>query len=304
MIALEVVAGFADLFEGRLDVLGAESGMCVRVPFPSHSTYVQAIEDHLNGDTAIGTYPMVQREDGWYVRWGCVDFDIGDQASLIHAMNLELLLESFGIRMWIEISRSKGVHCWVFASEWIPASKMRFGLIGACQTVNAPTTEINPKNHTLSDGKVGNYVRLPYPYGWEGTRRRMMVNATTNQPFSLERFVENALESRASADDIEALQGLYTPPPKPKPAKIRHINDPTHSHGVRGLSRHILVNGPKEGGDRSSALYALAQSLHRDGVGYDEALKVVYEADSRWGKHIERGDPEYLDRMCQKVWGR
>jgi hypothetical protein len=303
----DVVSGFASLFEGRLDVLGAETGMCVRVMHPTYSSYLDAIELHLFGDTPIGTYPMRETTDSagteWFVKWGCVDFDLGYEVSIVHAMNLELILGTFGIKAWVEISRSKGVHCWVFASEWVPAAKMRFGLLGACQTVAAPTTEINPKNHILGDGKVGNYVRLPYPRGWEQTHRRVMVDTTRNDTIPLDTFVDVALEFRTNLAEIEALQELYEPPPKPKPPKVKYVHEPSRTYGIRGLSRHILVNGPKEGGDRSSALYALAQSLHRDGLTFDDALKVVYEADASWGKHIERGDPEYLDRMCQKVWG-
>lgn len=305
----DTVDAFAYLFQGRLDAYGTEQGGCDRNTSGDWDAYRTRVIEHLYGDTPMGVYPMVLEHDEFRVSWGCVDFDEGDEVSWIHSRNLHTALSTFGIQGWIERSRSKGFHVWVFCDDWVPASTMREALLGACQIVGAPTKEINPKQTELrisDDGslQLGNYVRLPYPHGYENGERRCVVDLDGSM-IGLDRFCDTALDSTVVAADLEPLVAVYEPPAKPKPAVVPYISEPaTMRSGMKALSRHILNNGPKEGGDRSSTLYALAQSLHRDGLTYSEAIDVIYDADRRWGKHIERGDPEYLDRMCAKVWGQ
>jgi len=294
---------FCELFQGRLDVYGTEEGGCVRVTDPTWETYVSTIENHLYGDQTTGTYPMVEMDGDWFVLWGCVDFDEGDEPSYIHAMNLYTILSHFGIATWLEKSRSKGWHCWVFADDWIPATTMRRALLGATETAKAPIKEINPKQETMAQGQVGNYVRLPYPNGWESNLRRCVIDPATSEVLPPTTFASVALQTRATLQMIEEVMGLWKAPAKPKPRPMAYVDAPVNAGRMGPLSKHILRSGPKEGNDRSSTLWTLANSLYRDGVSYSEALDVMYEADRRWGKFLERDDAKYIDKMCSKIWG-
>jgi hypothetical protein len=295
---------FAELFEGRLDAFGTEQGGCVYSASEDWDEYVRRIDEHLWGVEPMGVYPMVEGEDDCYVKWGCVDFDEGDEVSFIYAQNLRTVLAQFGIDAWLERSRSKGWHVWVFSSEWVPAYVMRRALLGATDTARAPIKEINPKQEQASKKGVGNYVRLPYPCFWENTLRRCVIDMETREPLEMAEFTLLAHARRCNRELLEKVMGLWTPPAKPKPAPVRHITEPVNTKRMGSLSFHVLRNGPKDDSDRSSALWTLANSLHKDGLNYSEALDVIYEADRRWGKFIERGDEVYLDAMCDKLWGR
>ena len=64
--------------------------------------YLQHIETHLNGDVALGVYPLWQRNGVWMVNWCAVDLDDGENSS-IHADNLISLLEKTNIKSWKEL---------------------------------------------------------------------------------------------------------------------------------------------------------------------------------------------------------
>lgn len=299
---MDPVLIFAQLFQGRLEVIGHEEGRCIKVENPTWQQFLVHMEDHLFGDNPYGVYPLTEVDGEAAVRWGCVDFDTGIEAGLIHGQNVRSVLHTFGIEGWIEISRSKGTHLFVFFDGWMPAKLVREALIGACETVQAPIDEVNPKQTDLRG--IGNYVRLPYPNGYNEKQRRVMIEPSTLELYSLEEFLMEAPDLLCSLEQLQQLHTLYKPPAKPKPPKIEYIPDTNGPRGMKALSRHILANGPKETGDRSGALYALAQSLHRDGLTRSEALAILYEADQRWGKYIARdGDTRYIDKMADKVWG-
>ncbi|SVB93407.1 uncharacterized protein METZ01_LOCUS246261, partial [marine metagenome] len=118
--------------------------------------------DHLWTGPSVGVYPLVLHEEEFDVYWGCVDWDTGPAESMIHARNVRMALKQLGLVGWVERSRSKGFHLWVFFTDAVPAVDARRGLIGVCDLVEAPTTEVNPKQVELSGRGWGNGVRLPY----------------------------------------------------------------------------------------------------------------------------------------------
>ena len=144
---------FITLFQGNPAVIGTEEGGCDRSPHKTTADHmawwVTQMQQHLDGGPQAGVYPMVQTSDGFVVHWGCIDVDEGEEASLIHASNIVTVLRKFGVTGWIERSRSKGYHVWVFAQDWVPAQLMRHALLAAAQIAQAPTREINPKQSTL-----------------------------------------------------------------------------------------------------------------------------------------------------------
>jgi hypothetical protein len=314
-----LLLNFCDLFRGRLDAFGGETGLCVRPSVPSETAWRDAARQHIWGNTPCGVYPMVRTEAGDHaVRWGCVDFDEGDSKSWAYALNLYRVLGELGVTGWIERSRSKGYHVWVFASDWVNAASMRRALLGATQIAGAPLKEINPKSEQLgfdADGneKIGNYVRLPYP-GWgDGDEMpvRRVVLTSTGVKLGLERFVEDALALRTTAHQIEVLTQYWEPPQRPvrepaaatevSAAAIANIDLPSANHMGR-TANAVFRYGPFEGKDRSSALWKLGVCLRDDGYQPKEVLAFVLDADRRWGKHAARGDVEYLERMVTKVF--
>jgi hypothetical protein len=311
---------FCDLFRGRLDAFGNEEGGCVRPTVPSETAWRDTAREHLWGDAPCGVYPMVRTEAGDHaVRWGCVDFDEGESKSWVYALNLHAVLGELGVTGWIERSRSKGYHVWVFSSDWVPAHSMRRGLLGVTQIAGAPLKEINPKSEHLgvdAEGveKIGNYVRLPYP-GWgdgDDIPTRRVVLTSTGLKLGLEQFLEDALALRTTAHQIESLTKFWEPPQRPQMAAPAAVNvsaaeigtDLPPTNWMGRTANAVFRYGPFEGADRSSALWKLGCCLRDDGYKPNEVLALVVDADRRWGKHVARGDIEYLERMVTKVFAR
>lgn len=288
---------FSFLFQGRTDRYGTEEGGSIEA-----DPGVDYWATHLEGDHPLGVYPQV---DLGLVAWGCVDFDEGEDDSLIYAMNTRLVLGVYGIAGWVERSRSKGYHVWVFCEEWVPAIAMREALLAACQIAGSPTKEINPKQIiTPEKPSIGNYVRLPYPNGY--TNRRVVVDVS-GEDMTLEQFMACVMNELASEDELLELAKLYVPPAKPV---IRDVGPIDQSKPwikrLDGLAYTILTQGPKEGGDRSDALWTMANAMARSGtVSYEEALEALHQADQSWGKYTERGDAEQrLSELMDKVWAK
>lgn len=307
-----LVLDFADLFRGRMDAYGTDEGRCERTDSGSITDYLRRVTDHLDGATPMGVYPMVDGGvDGWNVMWGCVDFDghrDGDVWS--HACNVQTALKVLAdITGWIERTRSgEGFHVWVFPNRWTPAKTMRNALLAACQLVEAPTKEINPKQYELADDQLGNYVRLPYPGGVRDGRQ--VVLERNGDPLWLQDFVTRARSNRASLQQLDLAAASYRPPARP----WREIAPPStdrRSERLTGGSERLLGplaytiwrDGPLPDADRSDTLFKLACQMRRDDVPYGHALSVLIDADTRWGKFMARPNGErYLQQLLERAW--
>jgi hypothetical protein len=300
----EFIEGFELLFRGRADARGTETGGCERQPVGEKSFC-----DHLEGNMGLGIYPMVPfpiegSDSGqvcWKVRWGCVDLDVKadhkrrwdyntKKDAWIAACNLELALSEFGIRAWIESTKSGGFHVWVFVNEWVPALYMRNALLVACQIADVPPTEVNPKNTDFdSVDTLGNYVRLPYLGALSGNTQRPILHPTTSAPMNWVEFVDEAMNERAHFDKIKAVHLLWRPPVKAAPI-MRDMTVPAHDLMSRRL-KAVVENGPLKAEDRSGWLYYVARLCADDGLTINEACDIVTRCDDmHTRKFTERQD--------------
>lgn len=309
----EQISAFCELFDGRQDHIGTEEG-------GSRPTdAVAAMRDHLLGtQSPIGIYPLVHSHaTGWVVKWGCVDFDEGEETSLEEARRLIVVLDHVGVTGWLERSRSKGYHVWVFLGEWVEAWVVRRGLLAACTIAKVSLKEINPKSEGFeATAQLGNYVRLPYPGAlseyppnvWDAVHRRVVLDADyPDVPFELRNFLEAATHN-AGIGRLRELAAKYQPPKTVSNREVVDIDEGELEDAIKRVTvrqRHILMDGPKEGRDRSSTLYWLAQMLVEEGMHtYDECVALVRWADERWGqKFVDRHDADLRYReMVDKAW--
>lgn len=179
---------FAHLFEGSKKAFGTENGGSAPT---TNEDWPKLWHHHLHGERPIGVYPMVENvtfssPEGaeepdqivfdWGVRWGCIDLDVKregkrrydyetEEEAHVAAINLCAVLTQLGIDGWIEVTRSRGRHVWVFSKAFVRARTMRRALLVACEVAGVPPTEVNPKSEALAPGQLGNYVRMVYPNG-------------------------------------------------------------------------------------------------------------------------------------------
>jgi len=290
---------FIKLFRGRGDVYGSEEGSCVKEPLTR-----QVFDNHLSGATPIGVYPMVPIRGDWYTVWGCTDIDTGD---LQAAINLQTAFEAVNVHAFIEKSRSKGYHVWVFASEPVLARDMRRMFLACHQVVDYPAREVNPKQETLASTKqYGNYVRLPYPnYADLSIPNRRVINHD-EEPYSLEVFINMAESSLVTPEAITRLAGFYKEPPKSNFINTDYQQCESLPEAMRKLSalgKVIWRDGPLEGGDRSRALAKLSHECVRSGLNPSETKVVITDADLRWGKYHDRTNGELeIDKLVQRAY--
>ena len=306
MLTEQQCARFEELFRGRWDVYGrADDRPCVMHRPVDRALYRNHISDP---EHPIGIFPLL---DNGTVCWGCTDLDTGELA-LGQAFTLQRVLQHLGITSWVEISRSKGAHLWVFAEHSVPAQTMRNALLAAHQIADIRATEVNPKQTAVTaDKPYGNWVRLPYPAGRTPGRQTM---TDVHDTIDIGSWVDIAWNSRVPMSVLERAAKLYTAP-EPKVATV----DTTGSTDIEqarkklsGLAHTIYVNGPlkardgKPGRDRSSTLSRLAWLIGTEGqLSPSEAFTILKDADSRWGKFHERPDgDQQLRRILEWAWNQ
>lgn len=297
---------FAYLFRGRTDRWGAVHGQSVE-----ETVTPARYSEHLwVPDRSLGIYPLVKTAAGVSVPWGCTDIDnaADPEACLPLARNLLKVLGLVGITGWLERTKGKGYHVWVFVEGWVPAEQMRNALLFAHQVAGVAPTEVNPKSLSGGKGGNGNYVNLPYAFDWDGTGKRCVLDADTGMPMELDVFTSAAMSSLSSPQTIASAAARYVPPPPPPRVDIEAYagGDLQPLVGkLPGLAFTIFNGGPLEGRDRSGTLARLAHLMaEADVFTTGEAVALLMDADARWGKYLERGEPEELENLIARAWGK
>lgn len=294
-----IIDDFVTLFRGRGDCYGGDEGRCIKQALTR-----DVFANHLRGGDAIGVYPAVPSDPPFCV-WGCSDIDVEDLPS---ARLLQRTLGVAGITSWVERSRSKGYHVWVFVSDPVPAESMRRMLLAVHQVADYPAREVNPKQSDVSLHKVGNYVRLPYHGGLVAVPQRRVILDHNDQPIPLEVFVADAMRTRADAERVCFLATHYVEPVKPKPQfDFDAFGTEDLEMSLRSaspLARVIWRDGPLPGQDRSSALMRLAHLCNSSGITPSMCRVIVQSADTRWGKYHLRGDAgqREIDKIVERAY--
>jgi hypothetical protein len=282
---VSVTSDFLYLFRGNRLVAGVDDtghgnpGPLRLDPLNLDRHWTVLAEGHLTDVLGIGVYPYDARREA--VRWGCVDFDEGEYDSWAHALNLRETLHSLGIEPWIERSRSKGYHVWIFSEEWVPAQWMRRLLVGSCEVVGAPSREVNPKSNHLEPGQLGNFVRLPYKgYVVDRQITRQVVVDLMGTPLSMELFIAEALLCLTTAAEVERVANTLWVPPEAR-ERPRKAREGPWIERLGGLARVQLEEGPKEDHPegRSGFLFAFGMACAESGLDEDEISAAVRTAD-------------------------
>ena len=120
--------------------------------------------DHLAGKKSIGIQPC--RIDKT-VQFGCIDVDPPDYGTFKVEHYLSLF-QQYKLPIVPILSKSGGLHCYVFLKEPIPTIDLIEALKAFLLPLGLkPTTEVFPKQKELQkddkgDIKPGNFINLPY----------------------------------------------------------------------------------------------------------------------------------------------
>ena len=312
---------FLHLFEGFPYAYGTDAGGCAWVSVNSDT-----IEAHINGKAMIGIYPMVYDPDKenhgpagfvtgsdnrpvypdmkpslWKCKWGAIDIDEGDN-SRIYAENVVTVLQALDIVGWIEMSRSKGCHVWVFAQEWTEAPTMRRALLAALQLSEAEYDAVYPKQDQL-EGPPGNYMRVPY--GGKRPEGRQEVLDPNGYPMELYDFLLEASQSRVPLSALEVAAGLWKPPVENLPPERTYSRTPLMQMDgtrLRGIARRMWEDGPHPfysqsgaGKGRHGFLNRFARAMWEAGYAQSDIVAWTTKLDSELGSWWSEG-PKFQGR--------
>lgn len=150
-------------------------------------------ESHLKGEKSIGIVPI---DANGKVRFAAIDVDeYPNKAKFYCAM-----ITRYGFPLVPIQSKSGGLHLYCFFSTDTDAAQAIAAMTSLRQILGLPsTTEIFPKQVTLAEGQVGNWINLPY-FNEQNTTR--YAYGDEGLPLNLTSFVSLAKTRRVTAKII------------------------------------------------------------------------------------------------------
>ena len=265
---------FRSLFRGREDAWGGEidplgEGRAIAI---KHPMTLLPWCGHLFRSHPIGIYNAMDGDVCW---WSAIDFDDDDYAKAIDAAKAYAL---FGASPWVERSRRKGWHVWIFHTAPVPLHVARSAGLGVLNLLELdPKTEVYPKQIKVSGIKYGNFLRLPYPAVDEdnGMHRKIVLEG---EALSRDEFL--GAVQRTSQGVLERL-GEFAPVVVPLTATRAAQLIEASMSGQVFASSHQQVAAVAAGsarvpeGQRDTTFYTLARFLHGVGRTREEAESII-----------------------------
>jgi hypothetical protein len=280
---MDDVTRFSSLFAGRLDAWGTERGGCIRGRL-TRGIWI----GHLRGHRPIGTYGSLESGSCW---WGSIDMDFDD---LGLAMNMVSIYEVFGITAFIERSRSKGWHVWVFHKEPVPLALARNAGLAVLEVLEIPKMEVYPKQSSPKPGELGNYLRLPYAAkDNKKPNRKILVEG---EFISLKEFLDLAEPARIVPDDYHRLaallpekdhKGVYAQIGQAISDELLADSIKTSAWGNQQAAKILLGEENVGMGERDTCCFTVSKLMRGIGMPYWQAVEKM---EAIWHDQIEHGD--------------
>lgn len=271
---LSTLDAFRSLFRGREDAWGGEinplgEGRAVAI---KHRMTALPWYGHLFREHPIGIYNAMDGDVCW---WSALDFDDDDYQKAVDAARAYAL---FDASPWVERSRRKGWHVWIFHEVPVPLAVARSAGLGVLNLLEMDLkTEVYPKQSKIQGLKYGNFLRLPYPAIDEdnGMHRKMVIEgkALTRDEFlgAVRRTSTGALERLAE----------FAPVVVPLTATRAGQLIEAALGGTAFATSHQAVAAVAAGtariheGQRDNTFYTLARFLHGVGRSREEAEAIL-----------------------------
>jgi TOTE conflict system primase-like protein len=246
--------------------------------FKREPVTIQLWQDHLDGKQSLGVVPV--RDDATCL-FGVLDIDTYD---LSH-VNLIAKLDECKLPVVVCRSKSGGAHCYLFASEPVPAYLMRERLREMIDFLGLPpTSEVFPKQDQLaSDQDCGSFINAPLFDGLRGMRYAIRPDGT---PMEAAEFLDYAEHRRSPASYFEEPWNL------PDPEDAAPWNGPSlppilsNGSGVEGY----CTDGPP-------CLASIAASGYSEGGRNIVLTNFAKYAKRRYGKEWKSETGRFNERV-------
>lgn len=266
----QTVERFAALFPGREDAAGrlGRDGRAFQEKITGE--FAPLYKRHLEGqkypNDSLGVYPLL---DAGLVRWAAADIDLGDEAS---AWRIADALQACGVRPYVEVSKGKGHHVWVFFAEWVGAYAAR-KLIQRATTETGISCEVYPKQQQVDAASpYGNFLHLPY-YGHPEAQGGRYFLGRDGRTWTLQTFLDRV--------ELSELPAWATKRDAPQSPTRERMSRGTYT-GDRPACVQALIDGIVPEGQRNEALTRLAAHLITT-EGDPQGESIALESALGWG---------------------
>jgi hypothetical protein len=260
---------FFSLFRGITTVYGTYSPNTgrywqIKKPVTKHTIY-----SHLMGIQPYGFYPLF--ED--LTRTAVVDFDDHNPEPPILFIKRA---NHFGIKAYLERSKSKGYHAWVFfEKEGVQAKKIRTIIKSILEEIECPNTEIFPKQDKIVEtNSYGNFINAPLFGKHAAKGRTIFLEPDENlKPYgdqwellkSIKRNNHQLLNEIIETNSIEENQFDYI--------KNKIDNQKISGYALPICIRKILEKGVTH--NQRIACFRIAVHLKRVGLPHDSIISIL-----------------------------
>jgi len=165
---------------------------------------------HVNGEYGIGIIPLTEDDR---VHFAAIDLDEYPNDPEGHAKWVrEIVMAVKGQNVLVTMSKSGGLHIWLFTEEGMPASDAIAYMKSLAAHIGHAGTEIFPKQSSRSSATdVGNWINLPF---FGDTRKGLLVHETaTGYDYGEIDLVEflGIAEECAQANTAAAIRKAFIP---------------------------------------------------------------------------------------------
>jgi len=235
---------------------------------------VDVWQQHLEGEISIGVVPL---KDDETCQWGCIDVD----EYPIDIKQLLKTLKDMSLPLIPCMTKSGGVHLFLFTKKSVPAFKIQSKLEEIAAAMGRTGDEIFPKQYEWSkqlpkEKQTGNWLNMPYFAGEDTTRYALNVDG---EAATIEEFFQLVKKKAISEKQIDE----YIPVKK---NRKKHI---TKGNGLWDEAPpclvHMKLNGIPEG-MRNNAL-----------LNYGVFLRKAFPEGEEWKDKLQ----EINKTVCAKA---
>lgn len=274
------VALFRSLFRGRETSHGtydpqSESHLTIKLSITD-----ETVRAHLVGERPLGIFLL---DENNYVNFTVIDIDKQDLSLVQRCIDQ---LASLGLKnCYIERSKRKGYHIWIFLAEPLPAAWVRAVINGLLKEIGV-TTEVFPKQDILNErAGYGNFINLPLFGKHVENDKTVFIDPKNDwQPFSDQWLFLDQVE-RIPSECIEFImdtKGWGVETDKPEEPRTFTLATPSKgsSRPLPPCAQKALSEGVDDG-MRDAWAFQLAKHLRRLGTSRESISAQLNEWDKK-----------------------
>lgn len=267
----EKIGLFRMFFTGLTNVYGTYDLVTGRARQVKRAVTDRVIFAHLQGKQPYGVYLLV----GDRTRAVVADFDVDD---LEPPLEFLASAERYGLAAYIERSKSKGYHLWMFLDNaGVSAAKARLVVRHILEETGQPNTEIFPKHDRLDTRTAyGNYIYAPLFGALVPKGRTVFLDPRHGLTAAADQwqFLEAVVRVKGEQlDEIVEINELSRPDDEAEGKPPRVSSDVHSAFGLPPCAQRMLAEGVS--GYQRVACFRLAVQLKKARLPEDVAVAAL-----------------------------